>query len=390
MLLLIPILTPTQTFGSNLKTNTKLLESKIELIESIGKIVVFIMILLSVFLFTVKTKNKLPNRLFGIYLLVIAFDLIGFFTSKTLEYPYLNILKTSSVLLQLPLFYLYVLSACYNNFKIVKKHIIHAFLFLLFLFIFKKTGLSRQSFLLFEVVGELQFFIYIIAVFIVLKKYKTVYLENYSNANYAIYTWLFQITVFSCIAHTFVLIRWYLSNSTFQNYILNINILISFSVLSIIVFFVLKALYQPELFTGININLKPIKTSLEEKTKKTIFQKSESENDYLKKLTLFMEKEQPFLDFELTLQKLAFQTDIPEKELSVLINHHLGKHFFDFINEYRINEAKIILSNPDEKEVTILEILYQVGFNSKSSFYTAFKKNTNQTPTQYRKQSLSK
>jgi AraC-like DNA-binding protein len=63
----------------------------------------------------------------------------------------------------------------------------------------------------------------------------------------------------------------------------------------------------------------------------------------------------------------------------------LNKHFFDFINEYRINDAKKLLKDPTKKEITVLEILYQVGFNSKSSFYTAFKKATNQTPTAYRK-----
>lgn len=356
------------------------MENKVEFIETIGKIVVFIMILLSVFLFTVKTKNKLSNRLFGIYLLVIAFDLIGLFTNKTIDYPNIHILKVSSSLLQLPIFYLYVLSTCYTNFKIQKTHIIHSFLFLLFVFVFKITAFSSQSLFFYEIIGEPQFIIYIIAVFIVLKKYKTVYLENYSNANYAIYKWLFQITVFSCVAHTFVSIRWYLSNSTFQEYVLNINILISLSVLSITIFFVLKALYQPELFTGINLNLKPIKSAIEKNVPK---------NEYLKKLTLFMEKEKPYLDFELTLQKLAFQTNIPERELSILINHHLGKHFFDFINEYRINYAKVILENPDKKDITVLEVLYQVGFNSKSSFYTAFKKNTNQTPTQFRKQTWS-
>ncbi|WP_165769945.1 helix-turn-helix domain-containing protein [Flagellimonas pacifica] len=170
---------------------------------------------------------------------------------------------------------------------------------------------------------------------------------------------------------------------------MNVNILISISVLLITVFFVLKALYQPKLFTGININLKPIAVGVEEKNKGYFHKKNELENKYLKKLTSFMEERKPYLDCELTLQKLAFQTDIPEKDLSILINHQLGKHFFDFVNEYRINEAKEVLKNPNEKDVTILEILYQVGFNSKSSFYTAFKKITNQTPVQYRKQHLS-
>ena len=71
-------------------------------------------------------------------------------------------------------------------------------------------------------------------------------------------------------------------------------------------------------------------------------------------------------------------------DLSVLINHHLNQHFFDFINEYRIQKAMQILKNPSKKKLTILEILYEVGFNSKSSFNTAFKKHTNQTPTEFR------
>ena len=365
--------------------NTRLLESKIELIESIGKIIVFMMILLSVFLFTVKTKNKMPNTIFGIYLLVITFDLIGLFTNKTLQYPAIQNLKVASSLLQLPLFYLYVLSACYSNFKITKKHAIHFFLFIVFLVIFYITDGSNHSLLLYEIVSEIQFISYIIAIFIVLKKYKTIYLENYSNANYSVYKWLFQITLFSCIAHSFVLVRWFLSNSIYQEYVLNINLLISFSVLSITIFFVLKALYYPQLFTGINMNLEPLSTTSKKKTKALSAKESEVESQYLETLITFMNDKKPYLDFELTLQKLSVKTKIPEKELSLLINHHLGKHFFDFINEYRINDAKILLQDPTQKELTVLEILYEVGFNSKSSFYSAFKKATNQTPTQYRK-----
>ncbi|WP_425658427.1 helix-turn-helix domain-containing protein [Tenacibaculum ascidiaceicola] len=361
------------------------MESKIELIESIGKIIVFMMILLSVFLFTVKTKNKVPNTIFGIYLLVITFDLIGLFTNKTLQYPAIQNLKVASSLLQLPLFYLYVLSACYSNFKITKKYAIHFFLFIVFLVIFYITDASNQSLLLYEIVSEIQFISYIIAIFIVLKKYKTIYLENYSNANYAVYKWLFQITLFSCIAHSFVLVRWFLSNSIYQEYVLNINLLISFSVLSITIFFVLKALYYPQLFTGINMNLEPLSTTSKKKTKALSAKESEVESQYLETLITFMNDKKPYLDFELTLQKLSVKTEIPEKELSLLINHHLGKHFFDFINEYRINDAKKLLQAPSKKDLTVLEILYEVGFNSKSSFYSAFKKATNQTPTQYRK-----
>jgi AraC-like DNA-binding protein len=76
---------------------------------------------------------------------------------------------------------------------------------------------------------------------------------------------------------------------------------------------------------------------------------------------------------------------IPAKDLSILINHKMGQHFFDFINRYRIEAATKLLENQVKPKLTVLEILYQVGFNSKSSFNTAFKNHTGLTPTQYRK-----
>jgi AraC-like DNA-binding protein len=91
-----------------------------------------------------------------------------------------------------------------------------------------------------------------------------------------------------------------------------------------------------------------------------------------------------YLEPSLTIQELSKQVDIPVRDLSLLINRHSNQHFFDFINEFRIQKAKQLMKDPAKKEHTILEILYEVGFNSKSSFNTAFKKFTNQTPTAFR------
>ena len=63
---------------------------------------------------------------------------------------------------------------------------------------------------------------------------------------------------------------------------------------------------------------------------------------------------------------------------------------FDFVNEFRIKEAMNILKDTSKSKLTILEILYEVGFNSKSSFNTAFKKHTGKTPTQHRKSAKAK
>lgn len=101
-----------------------------------------------------------------------------------------------------------------------------------------------------------------------------------------------------------------------------------------------------------------------------------------------MAKQEPYLNPELTIQDLASQLDIDVRELSLLINHYLNQNFYDFINQYRIDKATQILKNPEQQKLTILEILYQIGFNSKSSFNTSFKKRTGLTPTEYRKRHL--
>jgi AraC-like DNA-binding protein len=98
-----------------------------------------------------------------------------------------------------------------------------------------------------------------------------------------------------------------------------------------------------------------------------------------------MENEKPFLSPNLSLNELAGQLSISPRYLSDLINRSFKQNFFDFINTYRIEEAKKMLSFDDSRTRTVLEILYDSGFNSKSAFHVAFKKNTGITPTEYRR-----
>ena len=108
---------------------------------------------------------------------------------------------------------------------------------------------------------------------------------------------------------------------------------------------------------------------------------------YLDKLVSFMETETPFTDGDLTLQKLAEKLSIPANHLSQTINERLGQSFSDFINSYRVEEAKRRLLDPACRHLSVLGIAEEVGFNSKSSFNSVFKKHTNMTPSEFRSQS---
>ncbi|MAZ31646.1 MAG: AraC family transcriptional regulator [Thalassospira sp.] len=93
------------------------------------------------------------------------------------------------------------------------------------------------------------------------------------------------------------------------------------------------------------------------------------------------------LDPLLTMPKLANAVGVTPNQLSYVLNQHLGKSFFDFVNEVRTNEAsRLLIEEPDR---TILDIAISVGFNSKSTFNLAFKKTTGKTPSVYRSETLS-
>ena len=104
--------------------------------------------------------------------------------------------------------------------------------------------------------------------------------------------------------------------------------------------------------------------------------------EYKDNLLNYMKTKKPYQNSELKLQELADAIDINPRHLSQLINEQFHLNFFDFINEYRIDEAKLKLK--ESKQSTILEIAYEVGFNNKTSFNNYFKKLMKMTPTQYR------
>jgi AraC-like DNA-binding protein len=98
-----------------------------------------------------------------------------------------------------------------------------------------------------------------------------------------------------------------------------------------------------------------------------------------------MEKERLFLDADITIEKLASHLHCSRHQLSQALNDGLHKTFYDCINHHRVEEAKILLTDPGRSAHKIASIAYDAGFKSLSTFNEVFKKNTGVTPTEYRK-----
>ncbi len=137
---------------------------------------------------------------------------------------------------------------------------------------------------------------------------------------------------------------------------------------------------QPKVFAGFSIKeiIKPAKyatSALDENASRII----------LDNLQTLMGKEKLYKQEDLSLEKLSDKIDVSKHQLSQVINELLGTNYFDYINSLRVKDAMKLLLSTTKKEMNIIEIAFEVGFNNKATFNSAFKKITGMTPTEFRK-----
>ncbi|GAB5527739.1 MAG: hypothetical protein Roseis2KO_56110 [Roseivirga sp.] len=157
----------------------------------------------------------------------------------------------------------------------------------------------------------------------------------------------------------------------------------SFEITLVIVLITALVFVSGVLFTALK---KPVFALQKEAKSKLISGLTVEEESEIKEgAKLAMEQDKIFLNPELTLDDLATHLSVSSRKLSQVINSCFSQNFYEFVNHFRIEEAKRILKESGDSRLTILEVVFQVGYNSKSSFNTQFKKRVGLTPTEYRK-----
>jgi len=370
----------------------------------------FLSLFFAFFLLTIKSKNRFSNVLIALYLIISAIDASTIITSQLIlrNYPGFGLLLNTTLFFGPPILYLFIRSVCFHNIKLQKEHFLHVIPFVLAIVLLiprfyfenydnKISILSAKDEVIIEIklvylLLHLQTIAYIIASFLVVLRSKKLLLENYSGGNINHYNWL--ISLLTIVSVEIVV-------STFKNvfllYDLDYQYRLSMTITGTVAFLficwlVLQALRSPELYGKVYSKQLLVKQLITDESNIQLVKNdlsSENEN-IIGSILDYMESDKPYLEPSLSIYNLSKRLDLPSKDLSILINHHLNKHFFDFVNEYRIKNAMKLLSDKGNKDLTVLEILYKVGFNSKSSFNTAFKKYTSQTPTQFRKAATAK
>jgi AraC-like DNA-binding protein len=335
-----------------------------------------VLLFILVFVLGSHSKRGRPStKILTWFLLSNALLLIHFLLSGLAVFRFLNFYYLLG-----PLLYLHTRYLCFTELKIKNRDFLHAVPFVLWTAV--RIGLDalrlRNASIEWILALSLHFQIalYLSASFRIITQCRTRLKGYYSSTETIGLSWL--LVVILCFAAMWVmdLSNWILysihAGAPFiHGLLLFFSLTINFGFAVLIVY---QALKHADMFPAFS-----------EKTKYEGSRLSRPEKEeYLKKLTRCMENDKPYLVPSLTIRDLSEKLSIPQRYLSQIINEFLDRNFYDFVNGYRIEEAKKFISRSAESGKTILEILYEVGFNSKSAFNLAFKQHTGQTPKEYK------
>lgn len=323
-----------------------------------------------------KTTNNASNKVLSVWLLFLAFDL-------SIKVIYLNNNHTplmSAYLLALlfpflygSFFYLYVRTLVKKQ-SPRKRDFIHFAVFILFVILNFPTLMNpslfyTKGYIFYDAILFSYSVTYVVAGVLLVNKYRNDLKQQKVDVEGIDLKWLMIMSYCQIVIWLIGVSQWLLALPNFNSW----TIYIAVSVWIIITGYLsLSQQSVPELQT----------------LKKPTNETNDARFDEVKqKLDTLFVNDNIHLQPSLTIGQLAQKSGYPEYLISLFINRIHQVNFRDYINDLRIQEA--IKKLKDNNKTTILDIAYECGFNSKSTFNSAFKKITGQTPSQFKQQQLS-
>ncbi|MFH1194977.1 MAG: helix-turn-helix domain-containing protein [bacterium] len=355
---------------------------------------------LSIFLW-LKKENVTANKILSLLMIAFTINLhIGIFIlSGYIQYfPQLIGISNTSPYIYGPMIYLYVRYLVHKEKKFNKHHLLHFIPFLLlqiygvFFFYFESTNyimdLLTPPYINpwhIELIGKgipISGVIYTVLSISETIKYNRAIKSSYSNIDKINLQWLYYYVVGAAIIWGIVVVTYIVDFVWGEELQATVLIYVSLSIFMFAIGY--RSLRQPEL---VEVKIDDDKKS-EEQT--SSYKKSGLSSDVaesiLKELLQIMENKKPFLSSDLKLGDLAATIGASSHNLSEVINTKLNQNFYDFINKYRVEEVIKLLASDTSETYSILGLGYEAGFSSKSAFYSAFKKVTGKTPSEYRQE----
>nr|WP_319569881.1 helix-turn-helix domain-containing protein [uncultured Draconibacterium sp.] len=361
-------------------------------------------------LFLLKVSTKLNWYLpLAIYVLLVMIDCYAEFLLQTgyiVNTPHFLFVNEPLNILVGPMIYLYARSQEFQRFRLFKTDflLLTPFLASLFVYLPIYTMSAADKINEYQQYGELQSdvenyvweWIFLVSINVTFfaaalrrfrnynEKIKTLY-SNIKNTDLRIT----QILIRLCIAiYTLELFSVFLTyyELPFNTELYNVYDIVQLIVLVLIGYdavstYKFSATIKQEwkkihLEEGQNIN-QPIKYASSTLTNK--------QSAKLKKqIERYMDEHEPYLQSQIRIKDLADLTGISSHQISQVLNESFNQNFYEFINTYRVKKAISLIEDPKNLSLTFSAIGFEAGFNSKTTFYEAFKKTTGTTPAQYK------
>lgn len=353
------------------------------------------------FLLLLKPEKKTPDKILAFWMFIFGIHLFSYFIHYQGYweiYPSLAGIHHPLPLLYGPLLYLYILFSLRTDKRFTWENYLHfvpAMGFYLYMIPFFFYNAERKIMVNNGIVDDYSVFIaislvaflisgvgYAIASYRMLNRYQDLARHNFAFRKSIDLNWLkhfiWGIGLIFVIAITFAVSQEWLG----INFGFNTDIIFY----SLIILFIFYLGYSGIIHQGTFSAIKNSDQLVEPKSTGEYKHSGLSEEDalyYHRHLTEMMETQKPYLEPKLSLSTLADYLDISPNHLSQVINQYEEKNFYDYINEYRVDEFKRRALKPENGNYSILAIAYDSGFNSKSSFNQVFKKMVGKTPSQY-------
>lgn len=330
-------------------------------------------------------RKRLTATFLSLFCLAITLNLLyDILTLNQIYGFYLKFLDEFSLLLAFPCLYFYVLSLTNNNLSFKKKYVIHLVPALIFLvvWVFPPAGFitwnrnAPMSWLYLHL-NHIQFLLYILLIFKILKRNDEVSKELISSVENGELHWIKELLVFMSI----LLICWILDNARLINGNLMAIPLLTFSY-----WLGYKTINQKDIYYNVSGDFK-METVLPEQNRYRNSKLTEAnKKTYVAAIEEFMSREKPYLNNELTLTSMASKLNLKPIHLSQVLNEEFKENFYAFINRYRIVESQRLLKDEQYKNYSIQAIAFEAGFNSMSTFNKAFKEIVGKSPSMFQKE----
>lgn len=357
-----------------------------------------------------KGSNRLPPKLLLLFFGIIGFVLFEHYLFQRqviFEYPHLMGLTYTLPIILGPILFFYTKSLVNENNAIsFRDFLFHAipFIFITTFLIYDFYFLNSQEKLIYyekETQGDTSGFIYLAEFFInfsislysivsllLLKKHLKQIKLSFSNTKNIDLHWL-KIVLICMVFVSFVSVLMGLLSDYFNFISFEVGDNLMYITLSVIIYFLgYYGIKQKPILSFDNPNLKMETTPTQKFKYATSSLKDVEKEKLTQRLTKSMENDKPHLNENLTLKELADKLETSPNNLSQIINEKFKKNFYEFINEYRINEVKSMLADPKYSHYSMLGIAFECGFNSKSTFNSVFKQFTGKTPSEFKKSSF--